>query len=455
MKKVAAYLLERHDGMDSVEARGSEAQRVREEIREWLDKKGATQGKAGTYAAVDGSHATFESEEAGAPDGRSWYFVRLDEIANDGRKFSAALSVTTTDESVVVYVVLELGTNATIVAPLNPDPHCPGIVRTLLGGPGSWTHGGYPVRHRLTRLRGFDEGERLAGEILDPARTLPIVLVSETTGGDLVLPKLDEKLAYDLTGVANVYRIDDDASWALTDVLGRSFCCFGGAVRLFWPRMQISDNRFRHPLWTADRVLGFGGNDFDVRERLRKQLRLTIMDAAALSVVRPRQIDAIRSMAKGEELQALRERANSSSDYAGLAELYAKENDKLRAEVAELQDENAELRLRLQNVEHVLSYQAPTAEPDAITPDEADDEEDEEYGPPAKGELRFYKKVHDTGSHDIMRHVQECGCNNWEGAHKADKAKKGIAKLESGRNDWSNLWHCASCTGGGMWKVKW
>ena len=75
--------------------------------------------------------------------------------------------------------------------------------------------------------------------------------------------------------------------------------------------------------------------------------------------------------------------------------------------------------------------------------------------PPKAGEIRFYKKRFSTQGHDIMRRVGDCGCNNWEGSHSADKARKGIAKLENNRDDWRTMQHCASCTGGGMWRVKW
>ena len=74
---------------------------------------------------------------------------------------------------------------------------------------------------------------------------------------------------------------------------------------------------------------------------------------------------------------------------------------------------------------------------------------------PLTGDARFYKKMYATPSHDVLVHVGDCGCNNWQAAHAADKAHKGIAKLEYGRTDWRSMQHCASCTGGGMWKVRW
>lgn len=74
---------------------------------------------------------------------------------------------------------------------------------------------------------------------------------------------------------------------------------------------------------------------------------------------------------------------------------------------------------------------------------------------PTAGDVRFYKKTHSAPTHDIMVRVPDCGCNNWETSSAADKARKGIARLEGDRVDWKTMHHCASCTGGGMWKVRW
>jgi hypothetical protein len=69
--------------------------------------------------------------------------------------------------------------------------------------------------------------------------------------------------------------------------------------------------------------------------------------------------------------------------------------------------------------------------------------------------VRFYKKKFAAAEHDIMARVNDCGHNKWQSAHAADKARKGIAKVEDGRTNWQTMQHCASCKGGGMWKVRW
>lgn len=459
MQKIAAYILERRDDLHWPETRAREVTTIRNTINAWLTSKGRkTPGASGTYDAVDGSDATFRIEEA--VDGqRSWWFVQLDEKTDAGRLFRVNLSVTNGEHAVAVYLTMEIGSaTALITTPVEAEPRCPKVIRQLLEMPGVWYHGRSELL-RLRRISGFDEGEGIAAEIDYPGRTVPIVVVTTTTDGSTALPSLDRYLARDLAGLANVIVADAEATWALTDHLGRSFGCYGGAVRLYWPRFQRSDDPARHSLWTAQRLRAAGKDQDATSKRFRQQLRGLIMRASALSAVAPREIDEIRNSASRKAFADMKARATSLADYEEIAASYAQENDKLRVERAELIEQVAQhqvaitdLETRLQNAEAQLRYQKGVS--DDLSPD-TDVGTTEDDGPPSKGDVRFYKKHHSGPSHDVMLRVGDCGCNNWESAHAADKAKKGVAKLEGGRNDWSSLKHCASCTGGGMWRVKW
>jgi hypothetical protein len=93
--------------------------------------------------------------------------------------------------------------------------------------------------------------------------------------------------------------------------------------------------------------------------------------------------------------------------------------------------------------------QATEVDGDEIEPDFS-----EERAAPKSGEVRFYKKQYSAPTHDILIQVPDCGHNSWQAAAKAEKAKKGVAKLE-GASEWRTLQHCSNCTGGGMWRVRW
>lgn len=156
-------------------------------------------------------------------------------------------------------------------------------------------------------------------------------------------------------------------------------------------------------------------------------------------------------------------------EFEKLADSYAADAEQLRGERSSLRDEVAELKTQIAHLEaqvakleadrqglraHLSAKSQVVGAPfvEEISPSAEDDSAE---APPSAGDVRFYKKVHSARSHDVLVRTQDCGCNNWESSHAADKARKGIAKLESNRTDWKALQHCASCTGGGMWKVRW
>lgn len=462
MQKVAAYLLERRDDMNWAAARSAEAAHLRGVVTDWLTSKGASvDGAGGVYQPEDGSVGTFSIDEA-VDESRSWWMLQLDEQSVEGRRFTVAVSITASDDRVSVYVTLETGWTTSRIMPASVDARCPRIVRELLNLPGTWHHG-TSILGRKTAVEGFDAGEGLAAEIEHSTRSVPLVVISAPSGV-AALPGIETSLDYDLAGLANVVVVDQDASWALTDVLGPGFSCYSGAIRLYWPHFSTRQDRFAHPLWTGDRLRSLGVSEAEARDRFRRHLRSTLFRAAALSVTRPREIDEIRDTVERTAIAALRERATSLQEFEKLADSYAADNDQLRtertelrAQVESLQGEVAKLETDRQALLAHLQAARGTGERVSVAstdPDVEADADDLEQ-PPQAGEIRFYKKVHSRPVYDVMVRVADCGCNNWQSSHAADKARKGIARIEDNRADWKSMHHCASCTGGGMWKVRW
>jgi hypothetical protein len=456
VQKVAGYLLERRDGLNTVAARKAAHEQCLNVAHQWLKAKGAeSEGlQSGSYRAEDGLEGKFLWETAQDGD-RSWDLLKLDETASDGTRHVAAVSITCTESGVAVYVTIEAGLSFSTIKPIRIDPRCPHVVRSLLDLPGPWFHG--PSRlYKLQRAVGVAEGEKLALQIADQTRTVPILVIADN-GGALALQDLDTTLAYDLAGLANIYTIDGEASWGLTDSLGKRHSCFSGGVRVYWPRFSTQDDPFLHPLWTGNRLSAYGDSPAATLELYRRQLRQLFMQASALSVLRPREISDIQVAARTRYLETLMERAKSGADFEQLALAYAQDNDDLRVERDGLKRRNQELeeeldatQARLGNAELLALYREQPER--QIAPLSSDDPEAEKG--PEPGEVRFYKKTHSTAKYDVMRIVNDCGCNCWQSANKADKARKGIERLE-GRNDWKTCQHCGSCTGGGMWRVRW
>lgn len=464
MQKIAAYLLERREGMNWPQARAEEVQKLKGCVTQWLLSKGAAAlSSSGTYVSEDGSHATFAVEEATSGD-RSWWMLRLEEVTTQGRRFVTALSVTNCSELVAVYASMEVGSDSTAINQVEAEPRCPRVIRSLLKLPGPWFHGKSELTP-LSYVEGFDAGEGLVAELKDPERTVPIIVVSDAEG--VSLPEIHKHLSRDMAGIARVVCVDIDACWALTDGLGQALSCYDGSVRLYWPKLSLKDDPFRHPLWTRARLTSGTLQQEVVAERLRRQLRGLVMRAAALGVVRPKEIDVIRMASSNAAFAEMKAKATSLQDYAALADSYAKENEELRkasdalgaqaeslqARIAALEGEKSALLQRVENAEVQLKYKA--AQADEEIPPGSNDKDAQSGAAPNEGEIRFYKKRYPAPTHDVMIRVADCGCNAWEGSHAADKARKGVARLEGGRTDWKQMQHCASCTGGGMWRVKW
>lgn len=461
MQKLAAYVLERTDGLQGSDARKAEGVRLRAVVEAWLKAKGGTPSanSTGTYAAVDGSDASYHKTEVIDGD-RSWQMVELSEITPEGRKFVTSVSVTVGNKHVVVFVTMEVGSVASSITRIEVDPKCPLVVRDLLALGGAWTHGASRL-FPLSNIDGFEAGEALALEIQNSERTIPFVVVS-CIDGQTALPKLDEKLAVDLAGIANVYCVDEHASWALTDLLRKPLSTYSGAVRIYWPRLSVNDNPFRHQLWTASRLQGI---ERDALERIRRQVRTIIMRASAISVVRPGEIDEIRGakaraeqaefQARAIELEGLKARAQSLEDFRELANTFAAENDGLRQMLAE---RNSDVR-RLEADKEALLFQFEQMtggianESDEIEPDAP--EQDETEQPPKPGEVRFYKKTHSKPAYDVLVRRGDCGHNVWRASNKGHKAKKGLERLLGPLSRWKKLEHCSSCENGGVWRVEW
>lgn len=449
MQKVAAYLLEWRGLSDQGRAREKKVAAIENVLRQWLTSKSVTDSSthSGTFKTREGLEASYHWEFSVDND-RSWRLLRLGEPAAEGGKFITAVSVTNTGSQISVYVSLEAGSNVSTIKPIPFTARCPGFVHQLLKMDVEWFHGATPISP-LQDITGIGEGFVLGEKIEDPKRSIPIIAISKRDG-ELILPELAQSIAYDLEGLANVVVLDDEASYGLTWRLGKRFSCYSGAIRIYWPRPAATDSPFNHPLWTASRLQPVEERYEDFIRNFRRQLRFIVMQASALSVLRPREIDDIRSRVNLHALQELRNKAATADDYMKLAESYARDNDELRVELEQVREQLTEASTRLLNAELInRSFVSPNIPIVPAAPSDGVDSDE-----PKSGEVRFYKKISTREKFDRLELVQDCGHNRWQSGHKGDKAKKGIEHFE-GSSDWRNVWHCGVCTGGGLWKVQW
>lgn len=185
-----------------------------------------------------------------------------------------------------------------------------------------------------------EDVELLTSELTDQVRPYPIVLVSRRVQDDV--PMVDSAaLAERLAGVAKVYELTDKwTAYRLTEELTKPLSCFGGAVRIYWPRFTEKADPFAHPLW-----MPWQFKDADTTARTLSHLSGMVFDAAAFRHVEPSAIAQVRNAAEREAREASRSGRSKSTDEL-LDDLIAMEDKLKRAEAsnAELSKENQTLR---------------------------------------------------------------------------------------------------------------
>lgn len=450
MQNLSTYLLEVQELTESQIASREEA--ISDAIAEWLSSKGVDdpQKDIGEFNSLTANGEGKFSREITIGAGGTLNEVRLEEFSKAGQTFTTNVSIVRLNTGISVLATLSVTNTVSSIAPVQTDPRCPSVVRKLLSSFSDWTLNGNPLgAGRARRITGEEGAQALLRQITSNERLLPIVVVSENDG-EILWPRLDTELAFDLAGLAHVVTIDDEAAWVLSDEVGKNNSCYRGAVRLYWPVKAANSgaNRFPGAIWTASALLS---TDQDGRglARIRAAMRRKIMSVAALTVVPPSSIREIKASASRARIAQLESRVDSNTVELELAKEYVADNENLRSELAKAQSEIATLSSRAEMAEYSLSQiSVPEKEPD-----QSDDASPFESSPKT-GETRFYKKTHSKSAYDVLVQVPDCGHSSWQNAAKADKAKKGVERLE-GTDNWKSIHHCGSCTGGGMWRVRW
>lgn len=150
-------------------------------------------------------------------------------------------------------IVVRLSSVASIIKPLNFIIGRPRIVDNILNAATCFV-GDQTVPMRVTRCEAADIEQFVGTELLSSHRVLPIVLVSPDIWTNQ--PIVDsEMLQRSLLGFAKITILEDKwAAFALTDCVGKQLSCFNGAVRLYWPGLQIESKPSDHPLYLADLI---------------------------------------------------------------------------------------------------------------------------------------------------------------------------------------------------------
>jgi hypothetical protein len=172
-------------------------------------------------------------------------------------------------------------------------------------------------------------------------RSGPIVMLTEPSSGKLGLRVrrflLDEvDLARRLQSLATVACLDSRSSFAWTNLVGKSWSAYLGAVRTYLPGLRFdADSPLVHPLLRPERVLAF---DYEGKTAEQAFTDFLVDQVFARSALRPIDWRPCRFVPDARVLEAelARRRAKDNVD---VVELYEAENLALKQQLAEANEE--------------------------------------------------------------------------------------------------------------------
>lgn len=354
---------------------------IREQVLKWLGRRAGRPlpDEAWQGASFDLDDVGAQRTAAVAVENPLYWAARLDDADKDvpRRIWTTEIGLALASPEEVLF-----GCRLYCVAHAdNPpfEPSIPGIVRQILNHtPGVLD--GRELNEAPWRIGCRDDVLELVSFLRDPARRRPVFLVSETLEGE-PSPVSAQDLSRRLLGAAHVASISSEASFDLSDMLGKEFSVFGGAVRTYRAGFDPDvDQPSVHPLALFDTIVGWpdGGAEafqrFLVAQALRDSVaRRQDMERELPSFIAVQAYARRHSHAKAkeeglsdsellkialEDIEDLKNDLDEERDTnLGLLEAAEKERDDAIRHRDEAKAEAANLRSRITLLEHALQQQ--------------------------------------------------------------------------------------------------
>ncbi len=336
MRQVAAYRIDtapEETQADTLLAEFSQA------VVEWLSSKGTLAPDLSSLILPTGVIADLQHREITSDSGLAREWSLQESIP--GGAFRTRIRATSTTSG--LSATIQLSTASSDMTPNSRVPHTPRLIQNLLLGKRQWKLHGWPLKAVPLALRGTEGGNEAVSLITSPERPIPVIAISEDDGFTLH-PDLDTRLARELAGVAQVVRIDDGASRHVSRSLGQQWSCFGGAIRIYWPKLDLQQSPFMHFLWTSQRLRFEFEDTEEAANQIRLTLRRRVLEQASLWIGDPELFSRIQSEAQSKAMRELADRAREASYSDAFVDSFTEQFDQLVTEKQQLEDDNAKLR---------------------------------------------------------------------------------------------------------------
>lgn len=191
--------------------------------------------------------------------------------------------------------------------------------------------------------------------LCDPARTMPVLLLTELPDGGYVMPP--EQFAAEMFGLGLCFMLRHSDTFALSDAVGgHARSVFLGSARAYLPGFSLESDPFQHPLVLA-RALALPGE----RRRLVQRL-------AEVSVQRPFSDPAIVDVLRDQRATAYGKRPDAADALAAAESGMELDKDQLMGLLRQLEDavraaegELSRTRDRLTESRHLLEAERASA----------------------------------------------------------------------------------------------
>ena len=315
-------------------------------VAKWLHSRGLEKLELGESTLESDVSSIVRYEKTEFRDQHIWE-ISLDESHENGRFFTR-ICIGIGAKRVFLFVELRAGGGDMLVAPKRVDVRCPRVVRDLLDVR-VWSVGNTPARTKALTWFDREAAERFRMLIHHPERNLPIIAVSHFDGAPIT-PSLPGDMARDLSGLAVVVELNEFASWAITDELGKEWSCYNGAVRLFWPYRGKRISAFAHPIWLRERLIEKTGSAINAAEQIRDQLRRQLLELSTYTFDEQKEFLQLRADAQRHKFDELRGEAARGGDAQKFTEQLFEEYSKSEDRRRELEEENFRLRAQVQGL---------------------------------------------------------------------------------------------------------
>ena len=184
-----------------------------------------------------------------------------------------------------------------------PPPVRPPRLLSELDGPFTLVSSDGPLQRVPTQLEAGTLDAFVRFVLCDPARTMPVLLLTELPDGGYVMPP--EQFASEVFGLGLCFMLRHSDTFALSDAVGgHARSVFLGSARAYLPGFHLEADPFQHPLVLA-RALALPGE----RRRLVQRL-------AEVSVHRPMSDSVLIERMRDERAAAYGKRPDASNALA-------------------------------------------------------------------------------------------------------------------------------------------